>query len=174
VATSTETGLTPVIIGKIKGIYGVKGGLRIYSYTQPRARIFSYQPWLLHINNSWLSRNVTTHRDLGRALVVFFEGVTEPVQARHLLGAEIAVRREQLPALPAGEYYWCDLIRMELIDTKGQSLGTIIDMRETGANDVMVVRGADEFLVPWVKDKIVKRVDVAAGRVYVDWDPEYQ
>ena len=86
-----------VIIGKINGIYGVNGGLKVFSYTQPREQIFSYQPWLLKLSDSWVSRDIVSWQGKGKGLVVFLEGITDPEQARNLLGMEITVNREQLP-----------------------------------------------------------------------------
>ncbi|MBF8269242.1 MAG: 16S rRNA processing protein RimM [Gammaproteobacteria bacterium] len=127
------------------------------------------------LNDTWVSRHISSRHGKGKGLVVFLEEITDAEQARSLLGGDIAVNREQLPSLPDGEFYWCDLIHLELIDTQGNLLGKIIDMQETGANDVMVVlQGERKFLVPWVMDKVVSQVDLEAGRVYVDWTPEYQ
>lgn len=127
------------------------------------------------INDTWVSRHIISREGKGKGLAVFLEGITDTDQARSLLGIEIAVNREQLPSLTGGEFYWCDLIHLELIDTQGNILGKIAGMQETGANDVMVVfQGERKFLVPWVMHKIVKQVDLETGRVCVDWNPEYQ
>lgn len=163
-----------VVIGQISGLYGVRGGLKVFSYTSPRERIFAYKPWLLKMNDTWVSRDVVSGKGQGKGLVVFLEGVSDRDKARELLGVEIAVAREQLPPLPAGEFYWSDLLGMEVVDLRGRSLGNVADMQETGANDVMVVAGKRKFLIPWVPEEIVKQVDIETGRVCVDWDPEYQ
>lgn len=107
-------------------------------------------------------------------MVVFLQGVTDRDAAINLLGAEIAVSREQLPPLPAGQYYWSDLLDMQVIDLQGRLLGKVQALQETGANDVMVVQGDGKYLIPWVTEDIVKTVDIETGRIYVDWDPEYQ
>ena len=164
----------PVVIGRINGVYGIQGGLKVFSFTRPRERIFSYQPWLLLLDGSWVCRKHHAMQEQGKALVVFLDGISDTEQARVLLGVDIAVPRRELPDLPAGEYYWCDLIHLELIDTHGKSLGRIVDMMETGANDVMVVQGEQRFLVPWVLDTVVRVVDLESGKVCVDWNPEYQ
>ena len=163
-----------VIIGKISGLYGVHGGLKVFSYTSPRERIFSYRPWLLKVGTAWSPRDVLSGKGQGKGLVVFLEGVTDRDMASSLLGVDIAVTREQLPQLPAGEFYWSDLFDMEVIDQSGRLLGKVVDMQETGANDVLVVQGEQKFMLPWVMDDIVKQVDIDKGRIYVDWDPEYQ
>lgn len=163
-----------VVIGQINGLYGVHGGLKVFSYTSPRERIFSYRPWLLNKNAGWTAADIVSHREQGKGLVVFLRGVTDREQAGRLVGAEIAVTREQLPPLPAGEYYWSDLLDMEVIDMQDRILGKVMDIQETGANDVIVVRGDRQHMIPWVTDEIIKRVDIASGRIYVDWDTGYQ
>lgn len=163
-----------VVIGQINGMYGVHGGLRVFSYTSPRERIFSYRPWFLKRNAAWIAADIVSGREQGKGLVVFLEGVNDREQARGLLGSEIAVTREQLPPLPAGEYYWSDLLDMEVIDLQGRLLGKVVDIQETGANDIMVIQGERKLMIPWVTDDIIKQVDIETGRICVDWDTGYQ
>ena len=163
-----------VIIGQISGLYGVHGGLKVFSYTSPRERIFLYSPWLLKIGAIWSSRNVLSGQGQGKGLVVFLEGVTDRDKASALVGVQIAVERQQLPPLAAGEFYWSDLFDMEVVDLQGRVLGKVVNMQETGANDVLVVQGERKFMLPWVMREVVQQVDMDAGRIVVDWDPEYQ
>ena len=81
--------------------------------------------------------------------------------------------RDQLPELPQGEYYWTDLIGLDVRLEDGRRLGTIDNMLATGANDVMVVRGERERLIPFVPGQYVKEVDLAGGCVTVDWGPDF-
>ena len=163
-----------VIIGQISGLHGVRGGLRGFSYTHPRDRIFAYDTWLLKTNTAWIARKVVAGKGQGKGLVAFLEGISDRDQARELVGVEIAVTRDQLPQLAADEYYWNDLLHLEVIDTHGRSLGRVVEMQNTGANDVMVVQGGTKIMVPWVMDKVIKQVDIEAGRIYIDWDAGYQ
>ncbi|HEB76976.1 MAG TPA: 16S rRNA processing protein RimM, partial [Methylothermaceae bacterium] len=102
-------------------------------------------------------------------------GIDTRDQAEALKGAQISIAREQLPDLPPGEYYWTDLIGLRVIDTEGRDLGQVANLLETGANDVLIVRGAGrrEILIPWIRDRVIRKVDLAAGRIEVDWDPDY-
>lgn len=163
-----------VVIGKINGLHGVHGGLRVFSYTEPRDRIFTYRTWLLNINAAWVARKVVSGREQGKALVVFLEGITDREQASALIGIEIAVTRDQLPPLAADEYYWTDLLQLEVVDMHDRMLGRVVEMQNTGANDVMVVQDGTRIMIPWVMDEIIKRIDMEAGRIYVDWDAGYQ
>jgi 16S rRNA processing protein RimM len=175
-AEATSGGLPGrvITVGKISGLHGLHGGVKVFSYTRPKEKIFTYCPWLLRIENAWMAKKIVSRGDKTKGLVAYLEGITDANQAKSLLGAEVAVQREQLAELPAGAYYWCDLINLEVIDGHGRSLGKIMTMQETGANDVMIVQGERVYLIPWVMHKVIKRVDIEAGRVYLDWDPEYQ
>lgn len=164
-----------VIIGQINGLYGVHGGMKVYSYTKPRNRIFSYRPWLIKSDRGWEETQIHSEQDTGKGLIVFLEGVTGRDEASKLIGVEIAVQRNQLPPLGEGNFYWCDLIHMEVVDVQGRCLGKVLDMQETGANDVMVVvLDEQRYLIAWVMDEIIKKVDLEAGRITVDWSPGYQ
>ena len=163
-----------VIIGQISGIHGIRGGLKLFSYTDPRDRIFSYTPWWLKLDTGWSEYKPVQGRPAGKALTVFLEGIDDRDAARLLLGSEIAVAREKFPALSKGEYYWCDLVNLEVLDTRGVKLGILKELQETGANDVMVVEGNGQLLIPWVIDEIVKQVDLQSGMIIVDWDPGFQ
>ncbi len=91
--------------------------------------------------------------------------------ARPLIGLDIAVAREQLPVLADDEYYWCDLMGLEVINQAREVLGTVVEIKETGANDVLVVMGQQRYLIPLLKGSVVKKVE--QGRMLVDWDGEY-
>ena len=146
----------------------------MFSYTHPRRRIFAYATWLLKMHSAWVARKVVSSREEGKGLVVFLEGITEREQARELIGVEIAVTRDQLPPLAADEYYWTDLLHLEVVDMHGRLLGRVEQMQNTGANDVMVVQGGTKIMIPWVMDEVIKQVDIEGGRIYVDWDAGYQ
>lgn len=110
-------------------------------------------------------------------MVAQLKGVDSRDQAATLTGCDIAVTRADLPALQAGEYYWTDLIGATVVDAKSVSLGLVERLFETGANDVMVVRGAghagSEILIPWVLPSVITQVDLQQRRITVDWDPDY-
>ncbi len=161
-----------VTLGYISGVHGLKGQVKVFSYTDPREAIFDYQPWLVGPEQKEVTAG--EGRRHGKTLVVSLPGVDSPEQAREWMQAEIAVRREQLPEVD-GSFYWADLVGLDVVTTGGQPLGQVAKMLETGANDVMVVRGGPdgrERLVPFVMGRFVTRVDLEAGRMEVDWDPE--
>jgi 16S rRNA processing protein RimM len=162
-----------VPLGRIQGPYGVQGWVRIHSSTEPPEAILGYRPWLVAEAGGWRRRMPVDGRMHGTGLVARLEGVDDRDLARELAGADIAVERHRLPALPPGEYYWCDLLGLEVETRAARSLGRVTSLLETGANDVLVVSGDRERLVPFLPDQVVLEVDLSAGRIRVDWDPDF-
>lgn len=158
----------PVVLGRIAGVYGVKGWVRVASYTRAREDILRYPCWLVGTE----PRRVQAGRRQGAGVVAQLEGIDNRDQALALVGAEIAVRRSDLPALAPGEFYWADLIGLEVVTTQGVALGRVRRLFETGANDVLVVEGERERWLPYLKD-VVKEVDLARGRMTVEWDADF-
>src|SRR5690606_14411485 len=117
-------------------VYGVKGWLRIYSYTEPRDNILQYNPWQLRLPDGWRSVEVLAGRSHGKGVIAQLAGCEDRDQAARWVEAEIAVRRAQLPATPEGEYYWRDLVGLRVVNTEGEVLGVVDHLLETGANDV--------------------------------------
>jgi 16S rRNA processing protein RimM len=172
-ADRTESPDTLVTVGRISGVYGVKGWLRIYSHTEPRDNILSYNPWQLRLADGWRSVELLDGRAQGKGVIAHLAGCDDRDQAARWVDTEIAVRRSQLPATQAGEYYWRDLIGLRVVTLGGEELGTVDTLLETGAHDVLVVQGERERLIPYVLGDVVSAVDLEAGELRVDWDPEF-
>ena len=170
----SDNGGEPIPLGRISGLFGVQGWVKVHSDTRPRENIFLYRPWYLLQDGRWRRYELLAGRPQGKTLVARFEGVTDRDQARALIGATVGVAFEQLDARrEAGEYYWTELIGQLVVTTDGHELGRVIRLMETGSNDVLVVRGERERLIPWLPDQVIRSVDLAAGRIEVDWDPEF-
>ncbi len=133
--------------------------------------ILDYRPWLLGEQKSPVK--IIDGRKQGKGLVALLPGFEDRQQAITLVGQQIFVGRDQLPATAEGEYYWSDLEGLEVHTTNGDLLGRVDRLMETGANDVLVVRGEREHLVPFIQGQYVKRVDLEGGLIEVDWDPEF-
>lgn len=161
-----------ITVGTISGVYGLKGWVKVHSYTDPREGILKYSPWLLQTGGRWTEMVLTTGRRHGRGTVVKLAGCDHPDQARRLVGCEVAVTRAQLPDPDEDDYYWADLVGLAVRTTEGQELGRVERLLETGANDVLVVRGERERLIPFVATRVVTRVDLDQQLIVVDWDPE--
>lgn len=163
-----------ILVGRIVGLHGVSGEFKLESYTEPRTRIFRYQPWLLSSTAGDREVSGCRGREQGKGIVATLPDVADRDRAAALVGCEIMVRRSALPDPQDGEYYWADLEGLEVATLEGVMLGKVSHLLATGANDVMVVRdGERERLLPFVLDDYVKSVDFEAGRITVDWDPDF-
>jgi len=133
--------------------------------------ILQYQPWLLGEEKKPVK--IVDGRKQGKGVAALLPGFEDREQAATLVGVQIFVRRDQLPATEKDEYYWSDLEGLEVKTTKGELLGRVEKLMETGANDVLVIRGNREHLVPFIQGQYVTRVDLEDGMIEVDWDPEF-
>ena len=146
--------------------------MKVFSYTQPRENIVHYQPWLLEREGTTDRRQVDAGGAHGKAVIAHMVGVDDRDTAAALIGAEILVPREQFADAGENEYYWTDLVGLEVVTTSGSVLGEVDSLMETGSNDVLVVIGERRCLVPFVMKQVVKDVDLAARKIIVAWDPE--
>lgn len=161
-----------VVLGRISGLYGVQGMVKVFSYTEIRDGILDYAPWYLGAEHRPVA--VLDGRLQGAGVVALLEGVQDREQARLLIGQEIAVPAQNLPALEEGEYYWSQLLGLVVQNREGQLLGEAAGFLETGANDVLLVRDAAgrEHLIPW-SDNTILAVEQAQGRILVDWQADW-
>lgn len=161
-----------VVLGRISGIYGVQGWVKVYSETRIRADILGYDQWWLRRPGGWQKVRLIEGRMQGEGVIARLEGVNDRDAARGLIGTEIAVLRRELPPAEPGEYYWSDLEGLRVVNLDGVELGTVSHLFETGANDVLVVVGERERLIPFTRDA-VKEVDLQARLLRVDWDADF-
>lgn len=164
----------PVVLGRVSGLYGIKGWIRVFSYTEPREALLGYRHWLLRAEGEWMEKAVAEGRRQGKSLVARLVGTDDRDAAAQWLGADIAVTRDSMPAAGEGQYYWSDLEGLEVRHRDGRVLGRVASMLATGANDVLVVQPADaknqEILIPFVPEVYILHVDVAGGVIDVDWE----
>jgi len=162
-----------LVLGRISGVFGVKGWVKIFSHTDPREKITDYSPWSVKLEQGWREFEVESGQRHGKSVIAKLKGIDDREAAQQLSGAEIAVQQQQLDELADNEYYWHQLEGLKVVTQQGVELGHISHMLETGANDVMVVVGDRERLIPYTPGLAVIQVDLAEGRVTVDWDPEF-
>ncbi len=158
-----------VELGRVAGIHGLQGWLKVISYTSPKEAIFDYP-------DLWVGdRKLTKYKGKphGRGLMMLISGMDNRTAVEPLVEQTIWIPREQLPKADAGEYYWCDLIGLSVQNTEGFIFGRIDRMLETGANDVMVVKGEQEYLIPFITPDVVESVDLEQGKAVVNWQPDY-
>lgn len=162
-----------VTLGHISGLFGVKGWVKIHSYTDPRDGIVQFETWILRTAGGEITAKVEQGKKHGRTVVAKLKGVDDRDQANELVGAEIVVERAALAPCDPGEYYWTDLEGMEVVTIDGVTLGRLDHLFETGGHDVMVVDGDRQRLIPFVQGKVVHDVRLEQRLILVDWDPTY-
>lgn len=171
--------LGKILIGKIVGVFGVRGWIKIQSHTEPHRALFDYLPWTLRqpaAGHGIVEREIAEieGREQGRGLVAHLPGVDTRELAETLVGTEIWVERDALPKPRKGEYYWVDLENLAVQTVSGLSLGRVSHVFATGANDVLALHdGERERLIPFLLDDVIKSVDLDAGLIVVDWDPDF-
>lgn len=163
----------PIYVGKISGVFGVKGWLKITSYTEPKDNIIRYKRWLLKKDSEQKSVNVIAGHAQGKGVIAQLEGIIDRDQALLLMGWSIYIEYQQLPAPKQGEYYWADLVGLDVETVDGIGLGKVESLFETGANDILLVKGKRERAVPFLQGSIVKSIDLASGKIIVDWDADF-
>ncbi len=161
-----------LLFGKINGLFGVKGWVKIFSHTEPRKNILSYQPWHVQIAGKWKTIEIINGREQGKTIVAQVKGVDNPEQAEKIIGVDIYIEKSQLPELKDGTHYWEDLIGLEVINTEGVYLGRVDSLVDTGSNHVIIVNGRVEHWVPYIEPYLVS-VDIDKQKIIVDWDEDF-
>ena len=163
-----------ILLGRIVGAFGIRGQIKIESWTEPRDAIFSYQPWILcDVQGNEREFQGARGKESGKHLVATFPDVTDRDVVEAMRGTDIYVLRSALPPPKAGEFYWIDLEGFRVVNLEGVDFGTVSHLFSTGANDVLSVRGDRERMVPFVEPDFVKSIDFDGGLITVDWDPDF-
>ncbi len=168
-----------VTVGRLGAPYAVNGWMRMESYTDPLENILNYDPWMIGKGGNWQDAELRGVERDAKGLRICLKGCTTPEDARRYTGLFVGVPVEVLPQPEEGEYYWHQLQGLQVLNESGECLGCVERMLGTGANDVMVVkpdtRSVDdrERLIPWLEQRVVQRVDLAAGCVRVNWPADY-
>lgn len=161
-----------VTLGKIAGTFGVRGWVKVHSYTDPPENILDYDNWRIGRAGQWTPAVIEDGRVTGKGVLAKLEGVETPEDARSYVGAELAVARSEMPAPAPGEYYLSDLEGLEARTEHGEVLGFIDHFRTTPAGDVVVIRGEREHWIPFVKDRLIK-IDLDARCIVFDWAADW-
>ena len=177
-SASPATAEDLIVLGKIYSVHGVRGEVKVYSFTDPIDNLLDYPRWTLRRDGDSRQVELASGRLQGKFLVVKIKGLDDREEARSFAGFDVCVPRSQLPSLKDGEFYWYQLQGLKVIDLQGQLLGQIDHLLETGANDVMVVRPCAgslddrERLLPYT-GQCVQSIDLQAAEMRVDWDAEF-
>ncbi len=173
---TAQAPVDPIVLGNLGPSYGIRGWLRVFSSTEDAESIFDYQPWFIRrvsgSKSSWKAGSTTI-----RHMIIKLKGVDDRDAANLLTNCEIVVDSSQLPQLEEGDYYWKDLMGCQVVTTEGYDLGKVVDMMETGSNDVLVIKanlkdafGIKERLVPFLDGQVIKKVDLTTRSIEVDSD----
>ncbi len=157
-----------IILGRISGLHGVKGWVKVHSHTQSREDILAYREWYL----DGAAVELTQGRIHGKGIVAKLAGIDDRDAAAGLIGREISIPRSALPEPEEGQYYWSDLQGCRVTTTQGDELGEVDYLFATGANDVMVVKGDRERLLPFI-ESVILEVDLTERSIRVDWDKDF-
>lgn len=161
-----------VVMGQVIAPYGVKGWIKIRTYSEAVENLSRYPSWWVAKNSDWIEKRVVESRVHGNMIVASLEQCSDRGAAESFIGYEIAVPRSSLPRNRKGEYYWVDLIGLKITNRQNLELGEVEGLLETGANAVLKVNGNRERLIPFVDDVIVE-VDLKQRRIVVDWDADF-
>jgi 16S rRNA processing protein RimM len=154
-------------------VFGVRGWLRVFSYTRPAENLLDYRPWHVLEAGELVPIAIAALERRGHVLLARIDGLETREAAAGWVGREIFVTRDQLPPPASGEFYWADLIGLSVVNRSGVELGRVARLLETGAHDVLVVRGETERLIPFVRGVHVLEIDLRRGRLCVDWEADY-
>ena len=162
-----------ILLGRVLGAFGVRGELKIQSFTDPENALLRYQPWTLSQGGNEREFEGAKGRVTAKGVIATFPGIEDRDAAQALAGTEIWAPRSRLPKPKPGEYYWVDLEGLEVVNLEGIVLGRVSHLFDTGSNQVMVIAGDRDRLVPFIEGDFVLGVDFDAGRIQVDWDADF-
>ena len=171
-------GQKKVLLGTINAVFGLRGGVKIFSYCRPREQILKYRSFVAEKpDGSEIQLTVKNSQSGGKNIPAVFNNFEDRDQAASLIGTKLWVLRSQLPKLPDDEFYWCDLISLTVINREGEKLGKVREIFPTGANDVLVIKpenpDTEDILIPLVYEKFVEKVDLTAQTIFVDWQADW-
>ena len=161
-----------LLVGKINGFFGLQGWVKVFSYTNPRTNILNYSPWSIKVDGNFQSIDITSGREQSKTIVAHIKGIDNREDSQKFIGRDIYINKEQLPELTQGEYYWHELIGFDVINKDEEQLGTVDYFVETGANDVLVVKGKKEYWIPYIEPFLVS-IDSKNNKILVDWDKDF-
>ena len=160
-----------IVIGSISGFYGVKGWVKVFSHTRPKQNILDYPYWIIQSKKIQLEQGQLHSKGIVAKLV----GFDDRDAANALLRQDISIPRSQLPPAQQDEYYWVDLVGLQVTNCQGIAFGEVHHLLETGANDVLVIQNKQqqERLIPLLIGDTVLDVNLEKGTMQVDWDADF-
>ncbi len=170
----------PIVLGKVGSVHGIRGWLRVFSFTEYTEDIFKYQPWFIYHSSQWQQLELEGWKYHNQDIIIKIKHIDDRISAKLITNCEIIADSVQLPLLEGNEYYWKDLIGCQVITTKGYSLGYVQNLMETGSNDILIIKinlkdafGIKERLIPFLDEQVIKNVDLLTKIIKVDWDLDF-
>ena len=167
------------VLGKVTTAFGIKGWVKVYSYTDPATNILDYKEWYIHQNGEWKRFKVKQGKLQGKGLAAALEGVTDRDQALALSQCDIGIPESELPEPEEDEHYWFQLEGLNVVTTQDQLLGQVKELFDSGGgNQVLTIKPCEgsidkrSRMMPYVSEYILE-VDLDAGVIQVDWDPDF-
>ncbi len=164
--------MDPLIIGRVAGVFGLKGWVKVHSFTRPREHLLSYESIYLEYASEWRKCFLKDRQQNDSSLRILLTDCNDRDSASELIGARIGILRDDLPSVVSNEYYWADLIGLEVFNLDNEFLGKVLGLLETGAHDVLEVGGEKDYLIPFVQNVHVLNIDLTLGTIRVDWHVE--
>jgi 16S rRNA processing protein RimM len=161
-----------VVLGNFGAPHGVRGWVKVFSYTSPVENIFEYPLWQIEIKGTWKQLEIEDIKKASKEYAVKINGYETRDDAAKLTNCLISVFRHELPVLQEEEYYWSDLIGLKVVTVSGVNLGVVDSLLATGSNDVLVVKGDKLRMVPYTS-QVIQRVNLNDKVIVVDWDPDF-
>lgn len=162
-----------LVIGRFGRPHGIKGFVTVHSFTDPKDNIVRYSSWHVYLNRQWQPIKLVTMEARNNGIIVQVEGYPERESVTLLTNADIAVPKEQLEELKPGEYYWFQLVGMNVVNEQQETLGKVVEIMPTGSNDVLVVQGEKKHLIPYLPGQFVLNIDTSKQVISVDWDIDF-
>lgn len=162
-----------VVVGRFGRTHGIKGFITVHSFTEPRDNLLRYTDWHACIDKEWRPLKTLRTEVYDKHILAQIEGYEGPEQVAVLTNVDIAVSREQLPSLAPGEYYWHELVGMQVVNQQGLVFGKVVDIMPTGANDVLVVEGDKRRLIPYLPGQFIIEINASQRLISVDWDADF-
>ncbi|MCX7090715.1 MAG: ribosome maturation factor RimM [Legionellales bacterium] len=162
-----------VKLGRFGRPQGLKGFIRVISFTEPESAILDYLPWHIQKKDQWLPLDVVSFQLQNQKILVNVAGYTDRDDIAELTNCNVGIISAQLPALSGGEYYWHELTHMQVVNKSGAELGRVVQILPTGSNDVLIVQGSKRYLIPYIHEIYIVSVDPVQRQIVVDWDEDF-
>jgi len=162
-----------VTLGRMGRPQGLKGLIRVISFTEPEFAILDYLPWHIQTKDQWLPLDVVSFKLQNQKILVNVTGLTDRDHIAELTNCNVGIIQDQLPALSSGEYYWHELTHMQVVNKSGAELGRVAQILSTGSNDVLIVQGKKRYLIPYIQEIYIVSVNPVQRQITVDWDEDF-